>query len=431
MAGLMRTFADPSPFAYRDGVLCAGTVSLETIAAAVGTPCYVYDLGRVLANLARLRGAFPAAEVHYSLKANANLGLIRALIEAGTGLDAVSGGEVFRAVRAGAAPSTIVFAGVGKTVAELDYALSLGVGWINIESGDEYDRLSHLAGVRGIRPRVALRLNPDIHADTHHHIDTGHAAAKFGIGIAEARAILERYAANADASPLVVAGLHVHIGSQIGNPARLAEAAQTALALFDTYPFLDTLNLGGGLPVPYDAPVPPIEAFAAALAPVLRPAADGRIPHLLLEPGRYITADAGALIVEVQAIKQGTHGRSIAVTDGGMTELIRPALYGAKHPVVPVREQTSIAPTSFTIAGPVCESADVLREAALMPPLRAGDRLAVLVAGAYAASMGSTYNARPRPPEVLVTGDGWRVARRRETWEDLIALEWPHNTPDQ
>jgi diaminopimelate decarboxylase len=426
----MRTFADPSPFVYRDGVLCAGTVSLEAIAAAVGTPCYVYDLNRVVTNLARLRGAFPTAAVHYSLKANANLGLVRALVEAGAGLDAVSGGEIFRAVQAGAGPSTIVFAGVGKTMAELDYALSLGVGWINVESADEYERLAHLARTRGIRPRVALRLNPDIHADTHHHIDTGHAAAKFGIAIAEARAILDRYAANADTSPLIVAGLHVHIGSQIGNPARLAEAAETALALFDSYPFLDTLNLGGGLPVPYDAPVPPIDAFASALASVLRPAADGRIPHLLLEPGRYITADAGALIVEVQAIKQGTDGRLVAVTDGGMTELIRPALYGARHPVVPVRERASVAPVPFAIVGPVCESADVLREAALLPPLRVGDRLAVLVTGAYAASMGSTYNARPRPPEVLVTGDGWRVARRRETWEDLIALECPHDTPD-
>lgn len=405
-----------SAFDYRGGRLYAEETDLIDLVSSVGTPCYIYSRRRILDNLARLRSAFPQAEIHYSLKANANLAIIRELIAAGASLDAVSGGEIYRAIQAGAAPERIVFAGVGKTEAELTYALEVGVGWFNVESGPELERLARIAQGMSKRTRVALRLNPDIRADTHHYIATGHAATKFGIPLADASLLLDRYAHSAYIS---IEGLHVHIGSQLGNVQRSVEAAQSVLPLFDAYPALHTLDLGGGFPVSYNGePVSPVEAFAGALTPCF---AD-RSLHLLLEPGRYIIADAGLLIVEVQYIKTVPEG-TVIVTDGGMTELIRPALYGAIHNVVPLREVDSTERLRTYIVGPVCESADVLRADILFPPLQPGALLAITHVGAYGAVMGSNYNARPRPPEILVNGATWQIIRRRETWQDMIALE--------
>lgn len=411
--------ADPTPaFGYINGWLCTqpGGVDLDRLAAEVGTPCYVYSLDRALHNLARLRAAFPEADIHYSLKANANLALLRALCAAGAGADAVSGGEVFRALQAGIAPEHIVFAGVGKTAAELAYALESRVGWINVESAGELARLAQIAYAKGVRPRVALRLNPDVQADTHHYIATGHAAAKFGIAPADAERLL---AARAEYADLDIAGLHIHIGSQLGTVERTVEAVRAVLPFFERFPSLHTLDLGGGFPVSYTGdPVPPPEAFADAIRPLLR----DRPVRLILEPGRYIIADTGLLLVEVQYLKPARDG-VIVVTDGGMTELIRPALYGATHGVLPLRENADAEPIRAHVVGPVCESADILRADVLLPPLQAGDRLAISHVGAYGAVMGSTYNARPRPPEVLIDGAAWEIVRRRETWDDLIRLE--------
>lgn len=409
--------APPSAtFHYRDGRLHADGVDLARLASEVGTPCYVYSRDRLLENFQRVKSAFPQARIHYSLKANANLALIRLLVEAGAGLDAVSGGEIFRALRAGADPGSIVFAGVGKTEAELAYALETGVGWFNVESAMELARLGRLAEKVGKRPRVALRINPDVQAATHAYIATGHAAAKFGIPLPEARELL---AENVEAPTVSIEGIHLHIGSQLGDVEHTLGAMRAVLPLYDLFPQLHTLNLGGGFPVSYAGEsVPAVEDFAAAVWPDL----DSRRLNLLLEPGRYIVADAGILLVQVQVVKSTPDG-IIVVTDGGMTELIRPALYGATHGVLPVSEATSAETIRTHIVGPVCESADVLRADALLPPLQADDRLAVLHAGAYGAVMGSTYNARPRPPEILVEGAAWRVIRRRETWDDLIALE--------
>ncbi len=403
-------------FHYHAGRLHADGVALDQLAAAVGTPCYAYSRDRALDNLRRLQKAFPAAEIHYSLKANANLAIIRFLIQAGAGLDAVSGGEVFRAIRAGADPRQIVFAGVGKTKPELAYALDVGVGWLNVESAHELARIADLAGSMGKQARVALRINPNIQADTHHYIATGHAAAKFGIPLEEAELLLREHTSS---NGVTIEGLHVHIGSQLGSVERTVEAVRCVLPLFDAYPRLHTLNLGGGFPVSYTGePVPPVEDFALALGSCLK----GRTLRLLLEPGRYIIADAGILLVEVQYIKAAA-GTQIAVTDGGMTELIRPALYGASHDVLPAHESLDAEWSQTDVVGPVCESADVLRTGAALPALQPGDLLAILHTGAYGAVMGSTYNARPRPPEILVEGDKWRVIRRRETWADLAALE--------
>lgn len=401
---------------YQDGVLHWRTHDLAQIAAQVGTPCYVYDLDGMCAKLSQLRAAFPQAEIHYSLKANANQAVIRALHAAGAGFDAVSGGEIFRAVQAGVPPEQIVFAGVGKTRHELRYALQLGVAWINVESGGELKRIAQLASALGVRPRLALRLNPDVRADTHPHIATGHAAAKFGIPIAEAEQILSAHAPERD--PYCIEGLHVHIGSQLQSVERTLEALQAALALIERFAFLKALDLGGGFPISYTGEaVPSIEAFAAAVQPRLA----GRAVRLILEPGRYIAAENGVLLVEVQYVKP-TSGGTFYVVDGGMTELIRPALYQALHDVLPLRE-SGAARTLAHVVGPICESADVLRTNIALPPLAEGDLLAILGAGAYGAVMASTYNARPLPPEIVLEGDTWRVARRRQTWEDLLREE--------
>jgi diaminopimelate decarboxylase len=403
--------------AYRDGQLYMDGVSLAEIASQVGTPCYVYSQDRALANFRRLQEAFPSAEIHYSLKANANLALIGALAQAGAGMDAVSGGEIFRAIRAGVDPARIVFAGVGKTISDLVYALDMGIGWFNVESAPELARLAEIARSKGKRPRVAVRINPDVQADTHHYIATGHAGAKFGVSLVEAQRLLSMHIS---ASDVELAGLHVHIGSQLGTVQRTVEAVQAILPLIDAYPEqLRTLNVGGGFPVSYTGePVPPVDSFASALRTCL----EGRSLHLLLEPGRYIVADAGVLLVRVEYVKPAPDG-AIVVADGGMTELIRPALYGATHNVLPVRD-AGTAPRAVThVVGPICESADVLRADIALPPLQAEELLAVLHAGAYGAVMGSTYNARPRPPEILIEGERWRMVRRRETWDDLIRLE--------
>jgi len=414
-------------FKYQHDQLMGEAVSLEAIAQAVGTPCYVYDLGRIRENYRRLRTAFSALDpmIHYSLKANANLTVIKTLLAEGSGLDAVSGGEIYRALAAGANPAAIVFAGVGKTTDELSYALDQRIGCFNVESGQELERLNALAIDRQRTATVALRLNPAVEAHTHHHIATGHVTAKFGISEDEARTVLSnmaRYPA------LQIVGVHVHIGSQLESVAETETAARRALALIDSFPTLTRLNLGGGFPVPYNGePYPPIEAFAAALEPLLK----DRIPDRLLlglEPGRYLVADAGALLVTVQYIKR-INGQRVIVVDGGMTELIRPALYGARHPIQPLQApeaETTIAGTA--VVGPVCESADVLHPEALLPStLQPGDRLAVLMVGAYGATMGSNYNARLRPPEIVIDGDQWSIARRRETWADLIRLEQAHD----
>jgi diaminopimelate decarboxylase len=413
---------DDSTFHYHKGqYLHADGVNLAELAFTIGTPCYVYSRDRALANLNRLRTAFPEAEIHYSLKANANLTLIRMLIEAGAALDAVSGGEIYRALKAGADPVQIVFAGVGKTERELAYALDTGIGWFNVESSLELYRLAGLAKRAGKRPRVALRINPSIRADTHHYIATGHSAAKFGMPLYHVygKFVWNLLAEHTNSEHIALEGLHVHIGSQLGTVDRTVEAIKAVLPLFDEFPHLHTLNLGGGFPVSYNGEsVPPVEDFSTAIHEALK----GRALRLLLEPGRYIIADAGILIVQVLDIKIIPDG-VIVVTDGGMTELIRPALYGAKHHVMPINGLVPDQRQWTQIVGPVCESADVLRSDIMLPPFQPGDLLAIMHAGAYGAVMGSNYNARPRPPEILVEGASWRVIRRRETWEDLIRLE--------
>jgi diaminopimelate decarboxylase len=343
------------------------------------------------------------------------------LRDLGSGFDVVSGGELFRALQAGADPSTIVFAGVGKTRAELEYALANGVGWINVESAQELDVLEDIVSTRLCRSSIALRVNPSVEADTHHHIATGGHRSKFGIDVAEARSILH----NAQHFPhLDIAGLHIHIGSQLATPDGTVAAIERILPLTDVHP-IRCLDLGGGFPVAYRPTdhFPEPAAFAEKIIPLLK----DRPFAIAIEPGRSISADAGALIATVQYVKP-RDGRRIVVVDASMTELIRPALYEAYHHIEAVNRGATADELAGTdnlsdIVGPVCESADVLGADRALPVLTRGDRIIIFNAGAYGMSMASNYNSRPRPAEVLVDGATPRLIRRRETWADLIELE--------
>lgn len=401
-----------------NSTLYADAVPLTAIAAQVGTPTYIYSLPRALANLRRIQAAFAGLNphIHYSAKANANLTLLRSLIAAGAGIDAVSAGEVHRALLAGAKPADIVFAGVGKTPDELRYAVEQGVGWFNVENRAELDDLNTFAGQTGHRVQIALRLNPEVTANTHPYIATGHGGAKFGLTADTIREIL---AQQAQYPHLTFQGVHVHIGSQLGDTAATVKAVEIALEVIAPYPQLRTINIGGGLPVAYrpGQMLPAFDEFAAAVTPLL----DGY--QVMLEPGRSIIADAGVLLVRVLYRKQQA-GQTLVIVDGSMTELIRPALYQAHHEIVPLTpRRTDLQPVQ--IVGPVCETSDVLGRDVLLPDVEPGDVLAILTAGAYGMVMASNYNARPRPPEVVILLDGqtWQIARRRETWADLTALE--------
>lgn len=418
-------------FEYLDDQLACDSVPLARLAREFGTPLYVYSATAIRDNYRRLAAAFAPLQplICYAVKANFNLSLLALLKSEGAGFDIVSGGELHRALQVGADPARIVFAGVGKTEAELRAALAARIGWFNVESASELARLNALAAASGQRAAVALRLNPGVDPDTHHHVRTGGARSKFGLPVAEALALVRQ----ASAYPaLALRGVHVHIGSQIPDPAPTLQAIEVALDFItqansfspsdSSAASVDVLDLGGGFPVPYrdEDRFPPIEAFAAPIVARLRPLADHLSFHV--EPGRFLVANAGALVATVQAVKD-VAGRRTLVVDAGMNDLLRPALYDSYHRVLPLRLQSPLSHLSSDVVGPICESADVLARDRALPPLEQGDRLALMDAGAYGFSMASQYNARPRPAEVLVEGEHVRLVRRRETYEDMTALE--------
>jgi len=407
-------------------------VDVAALAARFGTPLYVYSAYAIRERVRRLERAFSPllGELHYSVKASSNLSLLRLLAAEGVGFDVVSGGEIERCVRAGVDPARLVFAGAGKSDAELEQALARGVGLIDVESRDELDRLAARAPKPGggRRVRFALRLNPDVDAGTHAYVTTGLKRNKFGLPFDEAMAALAALrAAKADA--LDFCGFHVHIGSQITDPTRFraaaeivaARIAQARAAGFD----VALLNLGGGFAARYHAEPPAIEAIAESLKPVLAPLQ----VELLLEPGRYLVAEAGALLTRVIGVKPAPD-RSFVIVDAAMNDLLRPALYGAHHPIAHVAAEAAARPRArFDVVGPVCESGDFLAQDRELPQPRAGDLLAVLSAGAYGFSMASNYNSRPRAAEVLVEGRTARLIRRRETIDDLLAPEAVDDPP--
>jgi diaminopimelate decarboxylase len=395
---------------------------VHAIAAQVGTPVYIYSARAIREAYQSIDTAFASFphSIHYALKANSTLALVRLLRSLGSRADANSGGEVRVARRAGFAAADIVFTGVGKTRDELAFAISEGVGTINAESPGELDRIAAIARSLGREARVALRVNPDIDAKSHPNISTGLKSNKFGVPLEEARQI---YRERRALEGLRFAGVHIHIGSQITSSEPLRRAATAlvtlALELRDDGVALEHVDLGGGLGIAYEGrPMITAAEYAAAVLPELQRAG---IP-VVLEPGRAIVGHSGALVAQVVDTKQYPDGRRFAVLDAGMTELMRPALYGSYHRIVPVHPRPG-DDTSLDVVGPICESSDVFARDRAMAPVSVDDLLAILDTGAYGAVMASNYNRRMLAPEVLVEDGAWRVIRRRQTLEDVLALE--------
>lgn len=415
-------------FHYRAGRLHGEDVPLDTVALQVGTPAYVYSLGAVEAQVAGLRSAFADLDpfIAYAVKANANLALLAHLRDLGLGFDIVSGGELDRLRRLGVPGDRILFSGVAKSEAEQDAALAYGVRAFNVESSEELASLSAVARRRGARAPVAVRVNPDVEAATHRYIQTGSRENKFGVDPTEAERLV-RVAVRDDALRLV--GLQCHIGSQIVAVEPFAEAARRMVALAARLravaPELTTLDLGGGFGIAYRGEQPPtFDEYAAALRPIVAQCG----LDLVLEPGRVLVGQAGVLLTRVVYLKQ-SGDRTFVIVDAGMNDLMRPSLYDAWHRIWPVvgppppAEGESPAGSLVDVVGPICESADCFAKDRRLPPLAPGDLLAISSVGAYGFAMSSQYNARPRPVEVLVAGGRFAVARRRETFDDLVLGE--------
>ncbi|MBI2827933.1 MAG: diaminopimelate decarboxylase [Acidobacteria bacterium] len=417
----MRTLVYQSFKPTSSGLAC-DDVSVDAIVERVGTPVYIYSARAIREAYRAIDEAFAAYPhaIHYALKANSTLAIVRLLRSIGSKVDANSGGEIQVAQRAGYAPGDIVFTGVGKTRNELDYAIAAGIGTINAESPGELDRIATLASAQGREARVALRVNPDIDAGGHPNISTGLRINKFGVPLQDARAI---YRERRGRPGLTFVGVHVHIGSQITTADPLRRAARTlarlAMELRDDGFKLEHLDCGGGLGIAYEGrPIAGPADYAEAVIPELRRSG---IP-VLLEPGRSVVGHAGALVARVVDTKRDADGRQFAVLDAGMGELIRPALYGSYHRIVPIRSRPGVE-TAWDVVGPICESSDVFARDRLLPPLEVQDLMAILDAGAYGSVMASNYNRHLLPPEVLVDAGQWTVIRRRQTLDDVLALE--------
>jgi diaminopimelate decarboxylase len=404
-----------------DGGLRCDGVGVDALIEQVGTPAYIYSADAIRRSYNAIDSAFASYPhaVHYALKANSTLAILRLLRSMGSRADANSIGEIQVALRAGFAPSDIVFTGVGKTREELEYAVATGIGTINAESAGELDRIAAIARAQSRRAAVALRVNPDIDARSHPNISTGLKSNKFGVAIEDARGI---YRERCGEPGLRFTGVHIHIGSQITSAEPLRRAADAlvtlALQLRDDGVALQHVDLGGGLGIAYEGRVVTPEEYASVVLPELRRAG---IP-VVLEPGRAVLGHAGALIARVVDIKQYPDGRRFAVLDAGMTELMRPALYGSFHRIVPVRSRPG-PEHEWDVVGPICESSDVLARDRALAPLEVDDLVAVLDTGAYGAVMASNYNRRLLLPEVLVEDGAWSVIRRRQTLDDVLALE--------
>jgi diaminopimelate decarboxylase len=400
----------------------AHVARLAAIAERAGTPCYVYDARKIrdaYTTLDRAFDGYPHA-IHYALKANSALAIVRLLQACGAHADANSLGEVEVALRCGLRPDQIVFTGVGKSATEIDRAVTLGLLAINVESPGELDRIDQRARAHNLRASVALRVNPDIDARSHPHISTGLKSNKFGVPINEAPALFREMASR---DGLVPVGAHVHIGSQITTLDPLVKAAESVVALAHALGAegisLQHLDMGGGLGISYDgSPVVDPTAYIRALVGVTR-ASQLRVA---IEPGRVLVGPAGVLLTRVVDVKHFEGAKRFVVVDAGMTELMRPALYNAYHRIEPlIRRPGSDA--TVDIVGPICESTDVYARDRAFPPVEVDDLLVVADVGAYGAAMGHTYLRRPLPPEVLIDGDRWRIIRRRQTLDELLALE--------
>jgi len=413
-------------FEYRNGEMFAEGVPVKRIAKEVGTPAYVYSLATLKRHFQVFDRAFSAVPhiVCFSVKANSNIALLRAFAKEGGGFDIVSGGELFRALRAGADPKKIVFSGVGKKKDEIEYALKSGILMFNVESEDEMVTLNEIAGGIGKKAPISLRINPDVDPQTHPYISTGMKKAKFGVDIKRS---LENYKRAVSMPNLEVVGVDCHIGSQLTSVSPFVDALARVREYLDRVLVgslkregvqIRYLDLGGGLGISYKDEMPPHpEEYARAIIQGL----EGLDVTLILEPGRVIVGNAGILITEVQYIKE-TDEKKFVIVDGGMNDLIRPALYGSYQAIQPVVEKNS-AKIVADVVGPICESGDFFAKDREIARPRRGDLLAVMSAGAYGFTMASNYNSHPKPPEVLVDGDQYYVIRTRETMDDLIRGE--------
>lgn len=413
-------------FEYRNGEMFAEGVPLKRIAREVGTPAYVYSLATLKRHFRVFDEAFAAVPhiICFSVKANSNIAVLRAFAREGSGFDIVSGGELFRALKAGADPKKIVFSGVGKKKEEFEFALRSGILMFNVESEQELVALDEIAGAMGQKAPISLRINPDVDPQTHPYISTGMKKAKFGVDI---KTSLDTYKKAASLPNIDVVGIDCHIGSQLTSVAPFVDALARVREYLDRVlvgslknegAHIRYLDLGGGLGISYNDEMPPHpEEYAKAIVEGLQ----GLDVTLILEPGRVIVGNAGILVTEVQFIKE-TDAKKFVIVDGGMNDLIRPALYGSYQAICSVVENGGEKIVA-DVVGPICESGDFFAKDREITQPRRGDLLAVMSAGAYGFTMASNYNSRPKPPEVLVDGDQYYVVRRRETLDDLIAGE--------
>jgi diaminopimelate decarboxylase len=423
-------------FELKDGALHAEGVSLETLAERVGTPAYVYSSATLTRHYGVLReaadahrGALGDALIAYAVKANSNLSVLATLARLGCGADTVSEGEIRRALAAGVPADRIIFSGVGKTDAELAFAIEAGVRQINVESPAELDRLIPIADRLGKVPEIAIRVNPKIGAGGHAKITTGGEGDKFGIPADEAIALYARAAASPHVTPV---GLACHIGSQITDLTPLEAAFRLLRSMTEELrakgQTVTRLDLGGGLGVPYvgGAHASELAASPAEYVAMAARVLDGLDVEAAFEPGRLLAANAGVLLSRVIQITERADGRRFLVLDAAMNDLIRPAMYDSFHEVQPVRPRPlggHNAPTAYDVVGPICETGDTFARDRDLPPLQAGDLVVFTGAGAYGAVMSSEYNTRPLVPEVLVDGARWAVIRPRPTYEEMLARE--------
>jgi len=409
-------------FGYREAELHCESTPLSTIADAVGTPTYVYSARAIQENFGAYDRAFAPVPhiITYALKANANLSVLARLAQAGAGAEVFSGGELFRALRAGIPPKKITFAGPGKTREEIAEALKADVLMFHVESSAELGQLDRVAQELGVKAPLAVRINPDVDPHTHPYISTGLKTAKFGISIARA---VEEYRAAKGLPGVEVVGVHMHIGSQLTDAAPLLDALARVTDLVDTLRSrgipIRYLDVGGGLGIRYKDENPPTPGeYAQMLLPIVKDLG----VTLILEPGRSIVGNAGVLLTRVLYLKDNETKRFVIV-DAAMNDLIRPSLYNAYHAILPVKAADSRQALVVDVVGPICESGDFLAKDRELPAVEEGELLAVMSAGAYGFAMASNYNARPRAAEVLVDGSRFSIARRRESYEDLIAGE--------
>ena len=407
-------------FALKNGELYAESVPLTEIANRFGTPCYVYSRAALETALDEYQQELAGTDslVCFAIKSNSNLGVLNVFARKGAGFDIVSGGELKRALAAGGDPKKIVFSGVGKSVEEMEFAINTGILCFNVESAPELDRLNEVAGRLGKKAPISFRVNPNVDPKTHPYISTGLKKNKFGVAYEDALALYQRAATLPN---LEISGIDCHIGSQLLDPSPFAEALDKILILVDQLAAcgirLHHIDLGGGLGIQYkDEQQPTAKSYLQPLLAKLK----GRGLKIILEPGRRLVGNAGALLTKVEYLKPG-EVKNFAVIDAAMNDLARPALYDAWHTIVPVKPREG-QPRIWQIVGPICESGDFLghdRELVLEP----GDLLAILSAGAYGMTMSSNYNTRPRVAEIMVDGNQTHLIRRRETVEELYALE--------